>query len=186
MNLIFTIILVSITLSACSFSPDPSVQYQSRFDFSEINTYSLNDRNSYFSELQNISSGMRNSIELSIEKRLDGLGLTYESPEKADVIVNYYLVTASKVKLQAYNKSVKYCEHCLNFYSGSRDQKNWQKLPGSLLVDLVETKQGRSIWRSIQTLNIQTKDSRKKIQTHIDAAILKMFTENPQHISGML
>lgn len=186
MKKMLIVIFILFNFSACSINPEVTIQYQPRFDFSTITSYSLYPRNSDFSELQNVNSILRNNIELAIEQRLDTLGLRYEQSENADVIVSYYLLSPSRKKFNAYNKSVKYCEHCLNFYQGDAKEKSWQKHPGSLLIDLVETKTHRSVWRSVYPLNIKTKDSSQKVQTRISDVILWMFTENPQHIAGML
>lgn len=167
-------------------NPEPSVQYQSRFDFSQIKTYSFYPRNSDFSELQIVNSAMRNGIELSVEQRLESFGLSYETPDKADVIVSYYVLTPNKKNFRLYNKSVKYCGYCLSFYTGNGKVKSWKQQSGSLLIDLVETQKNRSIWRSIYPLKIKMKDTSQKVQERIDEVISWMFEDNPQHIAGML
>lgn len=170
----------------CSLHSTPALQYHPRFDFSQIQTYSFYDRNSDFSEIQIVNSGMRNSIELSVEERLNSFGLRYEVPEKADIIVGYFLLSGTQISLKKYNKSVKYCAYCLEFYSGNERIKSWKNKVGSIVIDLVDTKKERSVWRSIYPLNIGLKDSSQKIQARLNTTVSRMFYSNPQHIAGML
>lgn len=182
MRLLCCFLLSLGLLSSCSISPKASVKYHPRFDFSAIESYSFYERNSDFTELQNIRYALRNNIELAIEKRLENLGLTYKEPQEADFVVSYYLLTNNKKNLAKYNKRVKYCDHCLNFYTGNARKKSWRQVHGSLLIDLVDTKRNRTVWRSIYPMNLKSGENSQQIQQRFDELMEVLIVENPRDI----
>jgi hypothetical protein len=177
--LVFIFICLSLVLSACSFQA-ATAKYRSSFNFSLLNNYSTHDRNSPFSELQNISDAKRNSIEIAIEKVLDKKGYQYKDVDVADVVITYYLINRNNKELKEYNKGLRYCHWCLK--SGSEDVNNghWKMKPGSLIIDLVDTKEKRSVWRSVYPLSIKEKDSSFDIQDKIVRAVSSMMAQLPK------
>jgi hypothetical protein len=167
-------------LSACSSSRLAISKFRNDFNFSQVSSYSFYDRNSDFSDFQNISDAMRNSIELAIEQVLDKNGFEYQQPKNADIVVAYHLVNKNAKELNDYNKGVGYCSYCLRGGEAQKNKKPWQIMPGSLILDIVSSKSQQSIWRSVYNLNIhQKKDNSKEAQLKIYQAIDAMMRKFP-------
>ncbi len=170
-------------LSACA-SPEANTSFQAKFNFAELKSYSLYERNSDFAELQNLSDSMRNGIELVIEQNFDSKGYDYQNVEQADIVVGYYLVSRSKRELAEYNQGVKYCFYCLtsqNPDQNNRKDKSNTVVLGSLIIDFIDTSNKRSIWRSSYPLDIDEDDNSRQVQDKINAAVAIMFNDLPAH-----
>ena len=167
-------------LSACSSSRPALSKFRSNFNFSQVSSYSFYDRNSDFSDFQNISDATRNSIELAIEQVLDKNGFEYQLPNSADVVVAYHLIKQNAKELNNYNKGVGYCSYCLRGGETQKGKKQWKIMPGSLIIDIVNPKNKRSVWRSVYHLNINAnKDNSKEAQLKIYQAIEAMMAKFP-------
>jgi len=180
--LIFIFVSLSLFLSACS-NKAATAKYRSSFNFSSLENYSTYDRNSPFSEFQNISDITRNSIEIAIEQTLDKKGYQYMQVEDADVVVTYHLINRNNQELREYNKGIRYCSWCLKGGSEEINSRHWQMNSGSLIVDFVDTKDNRSVWRSVYPLSIKEKDSSFEIQEKIVSAISSMMSKLPNKAS---
>jgi hypothetical protein len=176
--LIFTFVSLSLFLSACS-NKAATAKYRSSFNFSSLENYSTYDRNSPFSEFQNISDITRNSIEIAIEQTLDKKGYHYMHIDDADVVVTYHLVNNNNKELREYNKGIRYCRWCLKEGSEEVNTRHWQMNSGSLIIDLVDTKDNRSVWRSVYPLRIKEEDSSFEVQEKIISAISSMMSKLP-------
>lgn len=168
-------------LSACSSQTQALTKYRSSFDFSAITSYSIYDRNSKFSDFQNISDAFRNRIELVIERVFDKKGYQYQPVEDADIVVTYHLVNMKNRELKQYNAGVRYCRWCLKAGEEESGKKHQAIQPGSLVLDLVNTKTKRSVWRSIYPLKIKNDDKSDEIQEKIVLAINVMMKQLPNN-----
>ncbi len=178
----FVFFLFAATLTGCSSSGSATSKFQKTFNFSQITSYSFYDRNSDFSDFQNIDDTTRNSIELAIEQVLDKNGFEYQLPENANVIVAYHLISQNAKELASYNKGVKYCYYCLRGGEEQKENNYWKIMPGSLIIDIVDPEKQRSIWRSIYDLKIEAdRDNSKVVQHKIYQAIDVMMARIPIH-----
>ena len=168
-----------LLLTACSSQPKVAiVKYQPIFDFSQVKSYGLYQRDDEFSDWQLVSDAMRNGIELAIERAMDNNGLTLKDSAQADVIVTYYVVRQSRRSFKTYNLGVNYCSYCLtNSKTGTRAAR-LDIAPGSLVIDVVKPKHRRSVWRASYPLGIREKDTSLEVNDKIQyavAAMLKQF-----------
>jgi len=175
-----TVIFIANVLSGCTLSRPALSKYQRNFNFSEVNSYAFYSRNSDFSDFQNISDVTRNRIELAIEQVLDKNGFIYRFENEADIMVTYHLINQNSKELKRYNKGVGYCAYCLRGGEVQKGKKQWQILPGSLIIDVIAPEKKRSVWRSVYDLKINTeKDNSKEIQLKIYQAIDAMIEKYP-------
>ena len=165
--------------AACSATKQAGVVYQTRFDFSQVSSYSIYERNSEIIEFQSINDVTRNGIEFAIEKSMEQRGFSYSELGKADLIVSYHLIGQGGADLSQYNKSVLYCSYCLRASAWQSEQKNWKLSSGSLIIDLVDPKTKRSVWRSVYPLNIDLADNSRKMNNNIKSAISAMLAMYP-------
>ena len=105
-----------------------------------------------------------------------------KSNEEADVIIGYHLIQ-NKQDLNKYNQGVKYCDPCLHSGLAVKDKKSWQIIPGSLVLDIVDQQDKRSVWRSVYPLKIKPKDNSQEVQDKIQQAIRAMMKTLPLGLS---
>lgn len=183
--LLLLAVLALMLNTACSTSRPALSKFSDNFDFSQANRYRIYDRNSDFSNIQNISDTQRNRIELAIEHALDKRGFVYQDDNDSDVIVTYHLVKQNRKQLLHYNKQVAYCSFCLRGGEITTDSKQWQIMPGSLIIDLVSAKRKQSVWRSVYDLKINfDKDNSKVIQQKISLAVNAMLDKYPHSLKA--
>lgn len=180
-NLYKTFILfIGLALSACTSSPPAISKYQTSFNFSQVDSYAFYKRNSDFSEFQNISDTTRNSIEMAIEQVLDKNGFKYKVGNDSDIVITYHLVSENTKELLRYNRGVAYCSFCLRGGEAQKGKKQWQLIPGSLILDVIDPERKRSVWRSVYFLKINDKkDNSKEAQLKIYQAIDAMIDKYP-------
>lgn len=169
----------SLFLTACANNSLAYAKFQTNYSFSTIKSYSVYERNSDFSDFQNISDATRNSIEIAIEKALDSKGFQYKSTDEADVVIGYHLVNKA-AELKKYNKGVRFCGPCLHAGSVAENKRLWKMSSGSLILDVVSKAKKRSVWRSVYPLKIKDSDNSFEIQDKILQAINAMVNTIPK------
>jgi hypothetical protein len=174
-----TFCLLLILLSACSSNKQAGAVYQTRFDFSQVKSYSMHNRNSDFVVLQSIDYVTRNSIEIAIEQSMEKQGFLYSNLDEADVIVSYHLISKKRKSLSQYNKSVLYCSYCLRASNWQSETKNWDSTAVNLIIDLIDVQTQRSVWRSVYPINIYIQDNSRQMNNKIKSAISLMLALYP-------
>jgi len=169
--------LLTLSISACSSRSNPVI-YQNNFDFSQVKNYSFYTSGSAFFDSQDLPHSQRSSIEIAIEKRLDAHAFNYTELDKADLVVTYYLVKNQKKDYQNYNKVVRFCSYCLKASTWQQDG-DWQVYPGGLIIDLVDPKKNRSVWRSIYPLKFKAKDNSRVLNEKLTEAVDIMLSQYP-------
>jgi len=154
--------------------------YHNTFDFKQVRTYSTYDRNSLFSEAQNISDITRNSIEIAIDKAMLDQDLTYNPPGNADIMVSFHIIKNNSLENSEYNKAVLFCDYCLRANSWYTEGKELRVELGSLVLDLINPKNKRSVWRSVYPLDIEEKDNSRKENEKILQAVKRMLLNYPK------
>lgn len=175
--------LLLLFLSACSSTHKAGVVFHEKFDFSQVKNYSLYNRNSPFTDSQNLIDIRRNAIEIAIERSMANQEFNYTEPEKADVIVTYYLLNGVPGEYTKYNNVVRFCVQCLraNTWQTTNQYSNLTK--GGLILDLVDPKQKRSVWRSAYPLDIDVKDNSAELNIKIQQAVNLMISQYPHRQS---
>ena len=177
---IFLICLLLTLLNACSSFKKAGAVYQTRFDFSQVENYSLYQRNADNIVWQSISDATRNRIEIAIEKSMNKQGFSYSELDNADVIVSYHLISKTAENLSQYNKTVRYCTYCLIASTWQSESKNWKVTAGNLIIDLIDVKTKRSVWRSVYPLDINSRDNALQTNNKITATISLMLALYPK------
>jgi len=178
--ILFTVFICVLSLLAgCTFSRPAISQFRINFNFSQVDSYRFYERSSEFSDFQNIKDTTRNNIELAIEQVLDKNGFVYQGEGEADIIVTYYLIKDGLGVLK-YNKGIGYCSYCLRGGEAQNNKKPFKITPGGLIVDIVNPKTNRSVWRSVYDLKIKVdRDNSQEVQLKIYQAIEMMMKQFP-------
>lgn len=171
------------TLASCSFSNVATTSFRNSFDFASVETYSTYGRNSAFGDLQNLSDSTRNTIELAIEQGFDDSGLSYKTIKNADIVIAYHVINRNFNELEQYNRQVKYCGYCLRAGQATRKELLAKLRPGSLILDIIDPKNQRSVWRSVYPLRFKEKDNSREMQQKINDAIESMLQHYPNQKS---
>jgi hypothetical protein len=169
-----------ITLTACSLSNVATTSFRSSFDFSAVESYSTYGRNSAFGDLQNLRDSTRNTIELAIEQGFDESGFNYKILKKADIVIAYHIINHDFNELKSYNQQVKYCSYCLKAGQATRRELQAKLRPGSLILDIVDPKSQRSVWRSVYPLDFKEDDNSQEMQKKISDAVDSMLQDYPK------
>lgn len=175
----FSILLLFFFLNACSSNYNVGVVYHDHFDFSQVQSYSLYNRNSPFTDSQSLIYTRRNSIEVAIERTMSLKKFNYTEPENTDVIVTYYLFNGKPREYSNYNKVVRFCVHCLRANAWQTNNQYSNPGKGSLILDLVDPKSKRSVWRSTYPLDIDVKDNSAELNEKIQQAVNLMLDLYP-------
>lgn len=175
----FSILLLFILLNACSSNDNVGVVYHDNFDFSQVQSYSLYNRNSPFTDSQSLIYTRRNAIEIAIERTMSINRFNYAEPEHADVIVTYYLYNGKPREYSNYNEVVRFCVHCLRANAWQTNNQYSNPRKGSLILDLVDPKNKRSVWRSTYPLYIDVKDNSAELNEKIQQAVNLMLELYP-------
>jgi len=183
---LFTVFIFIISLLAgCTSSRSANTQFRTNFNFSQVDSYRFYDRNSDFSDFQNINDTTRNSIELAIEQVLDKNGFVYQLDGEADIIVTYHLIK-NGIEVKKYNKGIGYCSYCLRGGEAQINKKPFKIIPGALILDIINPQTENSVWRSVYDLKIKVdRDNSQEVQSKIYEAIDMMmkkfpYTQNPK------
>ena len=84
--------------------------------------------------------------------------------ENADVIVTYHVVNGNRNDYAKYNKVVRFCTFCLQSTTWKTEQQYSDISRGSLVVDLVDPKKSRSVWRSVYRFRFRRLEKIAQIQ----------------------
>jgi len=178
-----------LLLTGCSLQKSAGVRYQAKFDFDQARAYAFLPREASANEQQNISDVMRNNIELAVEQVLDDSGFVYSGQQQPDLVVAYHLIQGQfhgpyqvgvdHQALKRYNLGVKYCRYCLKSGSDPDSKKLWRLDAGSLIIDLLDPDNQRSVWRSVYPVKIKADDNSRQVQEKIQAAITRMLAQYP-------
>lgn len=155
--------------------------YYNNFDFSQVKNYTFYTSGSPFFDSQSLNYAQRSRIEFAIEKSLDSQAFNYSEQNDADIIVTYHLVKSRQQDYKAYNKAVLFCSHCLKANTWKKLSYDWQVYRGGLIIDLVDPKNKRSVWRSIHPLKLKEKDNSMEINEKIIEAVNTMLLQYPTH-----
>ncbi|MGJ8693818.1 MAG: DUF4136 domain-containing protein [Thalassotalea sp.] len=183
------------------------VQKKANVDFSLINTYSLFPLDSTFTEQQNISHRLRNSIEIAIEKEFDAQGFNYKVPEEADVMVAYLLTGIEIVKPFTTSNQLNTCVHCdkdqdreRNRSRGAKSRSpdaNQQQMKtrklakednerniGAIVLNIIDRKTLRTLWQSEAELNVKSSDNNIDVQNKIRFAVSEIMKLYPSNVTS--
>ena len=169
-----------IFISACSSIKNAGVVYHDSFDFSKVQSYALYDRNSPFTDTQSLLDTRRNAIEIAIEKTMAQKKFSYEEFEKADLIVTYHIVSGKRNEISEYNEMVLFCTHCLRATTWITEKQYSSIRKGDLILDLIDPKKKRSVWRSVYPLSLDTKENSADTHDRVKRAISAMLAEYPK------
>ena len=176
---LYFVFLSVLVLTGCSSSNNAASKYLTKYDFTQLKSYQLISRDSKLAELQSMNDVLRNNIEYALEQHMDKLGFVFLANGESDILVSYFMLNNNVTLLKRYNKSVNYCSFCVGLYQSSDGKSHLKMKPGSLVIDVIDRKTKRSVWRAVSPLNIKTKDNSLEVNDKLHQAVSAMFTSFP-------
>ena len=181
----------ALVLSACaSGPPKPDVDYKADYDFSKVRSVAFFDDSGTVegdNPLQ-LSDFQKDRINSALVQALEQKGFVLvDDPAAADMLVSWHLVTQFKTDIQTHETGVSMgWYHGYNRYSmyncwscmGPRTEvtsRNYTE--GTFIVDMIDPRLQRSVWRSVIHSRISGKQSRD--QSEYNAAADAIFAAFP-------
>ncbi|NQZ28357.1 MAG: DUF4136 domain-containing protein [Colwellia sp.] len=175
-NLMYSALPLVLLLGACSSNYVPETDQSSSYDFSKIETYSvIGDeqlKNPMFSDID------RARFDAAIDISMQQHNIEEVSPEKADVLVSYFVVTKDKVKVNSsysggYASS---CYRCGYGYGGGVTHINTRNyVEGTLVLDIIDNDSKLSIYRSTLTKPLKSYETAEERQQAMNKAVSDMM-----------
>ena len=175
-NLMYSALPLVLLLGACSSNYVPETDQSSSYDFSKIETYSvIGDE-----QLKNpmLSDIDRARFDAAIDISMQQHNIEEVSPEQADVLVSYFVVTKDKVKVNSsysggYASS---CYRCGYGYGGGVTHINTRNyVEGTLVVDSIDNDSKLSIYRSTLTKPLKSYETAEERQQAMNKAVSDMM-----------
>ena len=175
-NLMYSALPLVLLLGACSSNYVPETDQSSSYDFSKIETYSvIGDE-----QLKNpmLSDIDRARFDAAIDISMQQHNIEEVSPEQADVLVSYFVVTKDKVKVNSsysggYASS---CYRCGYGYGGGVTHINTRNyVEGTLVLDIIDNDSKLSIYRSTLTKPLKSYETAEERQQAMNKAVSDMM-----------
>ncbi|MCJ8293031.1 MAG: DUF4136 domain-containing protein [Colwellia sp.] len=175
-TLMYSALPLVLLLGACSTNYVPETDQSSSYDFSKIETYSvIGDeqlKNPMFSDID------RARFDAAIDISMQQHNIEEVSPEQADVLVSYFVITKDKVKVNSsysggYASS---CYRCGYGYGGGVTHINTRNyVEGTLVLDIIDNDSKLSIYRSTLTKPLKSYETAEERQQAINKAVSDMM-----------
>ncbi len=179
------LLLLSVTaLAACSSAPPkPNVDFDSAHDFSsdkKIAFYAMSGGVTGDNPMQ-LTDFQKDRINLALKSALESKGYQMvDNAKDADLLVSWHLNTVEKQDIRTtstpnYGMSMGYSRYnryamysCYSCFDTSTDVRVSDYTQGTFIVDMIDPKANRSVWRSVTQSKL--KGDGLKDQASIDAA----------------
>ncbi|WNC73841.1 DUF4136 domain-containing protein [Thalassotalea psychrophila] len=166
------IIPLLVLLSACSTTYEADSDYNSAYNFKAVDSfYVVGDeqyKNPYLSDMN------RDRINDSISAELSKLHLDVQNKTSADVLISYFVVTKEKIKVTStpvtYSRYGTYGQSHIN----TRDY-----VEGTIIIDVVDNKSQKSIWRSSIQKSVKELDTPEERSQEIAKVVKALFAGFP-------
>lgn len=166
LKLSFSLLLVLLT--ACATGPNISTDYNPDYQFDDIKTFSLVARQR--DKVSDINSAR---IDAAIREALSARILDEVAADKADILVDYLVITQGKTKIRSYNTGHGYsCYRCWGGHNQTSQVDVSNYVEGSLIIDLVDSKDKKTIWRGMGSKPVNAKRTPEE-----RTAIINEYTE---------
>ncbi|WOH38652.1 DUF4136 domain-containing protein [Thalassotalea fonticola] len=163
-------------LSACSTTYEAESDYNNAYNFNSVDSFHVVGdelyKNPYLSDMN------RDRINDSISAELAKLNLDEENKSSADVLINYFVVTKDKVKVTSTPVSYSRYGAYGQSHISARDY-----VEGTIIIDVVDNKSQKSIWRSSIHKSVKEFDTPQERSQEIAKVIKAMFSEFPTQTS---
>ena len=167
--LILFVAPLSLLVTGCNSIANlkTATEYDKSVNFADYGSYKFLNEGSYSDTFDNYSSENKRTIENAIHKRLKRKGL--EETEIADLHVNFFVIDTHE------SKSITNTSYRNQKYGGMTHLDTYIKEyeQGTLIVDFVDVKSKKLVWRGVATgvITGKQKDMEKTINEAVNAVL---------------
>ncbi|MEZ9820450.1 DUF4136 domain-containing protein [Shewanella sp. 10N.286.45.A1] len=180
------VIIAALALTACS-SLKTSSDYDPGVNFADVKTYAWvekkTDKTAY-----HLDGLMDQRIRSAVNDQLQLKGLSLVDADKADVLVNYLTKVDKKINVDTFNSNYGYNPYYGAGWGRGMGMGHTQTTVreyevGTLIVDLVDTKSGKLMWRGSVADTVRDKDTpeeRIEVVNTAIGALLQTYPPQPE------
>lgn len=172
---ILSTVFLFILLQACT-PAKPDIDVKDAYPFSAVRSYALMSRDDLQDNESLISDALRNRIELAIEAQMDAKGFQNVARDKADVRVAYRVITRPNRPPSKAGRAEIPCRSCSQESQSNFKRRQFDE--GTLIIQMIDRKTGKSVWRAVAPGSINPKadmDDRKEQVNKAVAFLLENF-----------
>ena len=177
MRTLKTLLLCSalLALAACSSTPKVNTDYNPKHNFGTIKSYHIVNKERSVNDLivSRITSALDNSMTARGIKKVDAAN--------ADILIDFMVITKDKTRVTSYNTGYGYRGFATPYggfgYGGINNVDVHQYTEGSLLIDLVDPSNKKTVWRGTSTATVKNRTPEEKTELanlHTETIVQKM------------
>ena len=154
--------------------------YRAGYDFTALKSWAWQEPKSKESEDAALDSPLyRERLEAGLGHGLTSIGLEQGTADSADVLVQYQVVSKTKIEEHYATLGLGYTtRHGYFGASPSTTVKEYEE--GSLIIDFFDRETGNHIWRGMNSKRLhESNASPQERQTEINSFIQEIFAEYP-------
>lgn len=174
-----------LLLVGCTNKPSVETDHQANFDFSGLKTFNVAESKQDIKENILISPFTFSHIHAALETELAKRYQASAATQGADFIVSYHVIIEEKIDPRSYDTLYGYGVYGRGYYpygapffygvnSGIRVYNQ-----GSLIVDIVETKTNKPIWRGVSEKRLSRGMSPQQQREVLSKAVTEVIAQFP-------
>lgn len=177
---IILLLMCLVFITGCSTNYTADTDRDDDYDFQAVKSYFVaGDK-----QLKNpmISDIDRSRINEAIDNEFNMHGLISTDEENADVLITYFVVTKDKVKVRSSGHSPYYgynsrYGHAYGYSYGTTDISAKSYTEGTFVIDIVDNKTKKTVWRSTLVKPIKHYKSSDSKEQAVTELINTMFAD---------
>ncbi|QQX79095.1 DUF4136 domain-containing protein [Shewanella sp. KX20019] len=178
------VIIAALALSACS-SLKTSSDYDPGVNFTDVKTYAWVEKKTA-NGAYHLDGLMDQRVRAAVDAQLQLKGLSMVSADKADVLVNYLTKVDKKINVDSFNTNYGYNPYYYGagWSRGGMGMGHTQTTVreyevGTLIVDLVDAKSAKLMWRGSVADTVRDKDTPEERVEVVNTAIGALMQNYP-------
>ncbi len=173
-RLVSLLCLMISLMCAAAQAQKIKVEYDKSIDFSKFKTYAIDPQEASAKPM------LRLAIQAAVQDDLSKRGLT-KVDSNPDLYVQMYGATDHEATFHyfdpIYGSGIPPLTYGINMWYNSRNDTTVVVQKGELVVDVIDAKQKKLIWRGIAKEKLS--DQRSKLLDQVNTAVEKMFKQYP-------
>jgi hypothetical protein len=173
------LLIFSLLLTACSSAPKVGTDYDPAFNFASIKSYYLVENNSSANPDGPGSGLVDQRATRALQAEMQKRGIPAVSADKADIILTFHIVTQDRTKVTSYNNGYAYRPYGYGggYYGAGNQIDVRQYTQGTLLVDLIDPKDKRIVWRGQASAIVKDRSNEERealMNSYVEAIFAHM------------
>lgn len=173
------VVLAAVVLNACAGIP-VSTDYDPGWQMPANPTYAWMVRPKHLVDPMVDNDLVSARVHRAVDEQLAGMGFTLADEAAATVLVTYHIGEEEKLDINTFHSSFGYypCWHC---WGPGFDNDIWvtQYTQGKLIIDMVDAKTKRLVWRGVASRRVPSLDTPQQRDKYIQESVAAIFKKFP-------